>query len=84
MRMQRVVLCLAGLAGATAVTAVAPAPIAPEQFDRLHALIQPSSGEDKWTEIPWQARLREAQRQAAAQGKSILIWAMDGSPLGCG
>ncbi len=55
-----------------------------EQFEKLRALIKPQPGEDKWAEIPWTSQLWESRRQAAAQGKPILLWEMDGNPLGCG
>jgi hypothetical protein len=55
-----------------------------EQFEKLRTLIKPHPGEDKWAEIPWTSQLWEARRQAAAQGKPILLWEMDGNPLGCG
>jgi hypothetical protein len=55
-----------------------------EQFEKLRALIKPHLGEDKWAEIPWSSQLWEARRQAATQGKPILLWEMDGNPLGCG
>ncbi|MCI0380977.1 MAG: hypothetical protein L0215_25615 [Gemmataceae bacterium] len=58
-------------------------PIAPGQFAKLHALIKPSAGEDKWATIPWLTSLWEARKQAAAEGKPILLWEMDGHPLGC-
>jgi hypothetical protein len=58
-------------------------PIAPAQFGKLHALIKPGPGEDKWAEIPWQTSLWEARKRAAAEGKPILLWEMDGHPLGC-
>ena len=58
--------------------------LTPEQFDKLRALIKPHPGEDKWAEIPWRSQLWEARSQAAAQGKPILLWEMDGNPLGCG
>jgi hypothetical protein len=56
----------------------------PEQFDHLRALIKPHADEDKWSEIPWIANLWEARQRAAALGKPILLWEMDGNPLGCG
>ena len=67
------------------LAAAAPAaePIRPEQFDRLHTLIRPSPGEEKWTAIPWLSSLWEARRRAAAEGRPILLWEMDGNPLGC-
>ena len=61
----------------------APA-ITPDQFAKLKALIQPDPAEDKWAEIPWLSSLWQAREQAAAEGKPILLWEMDGHPLGCG
>jgi hypothetical protein len=54
-----------------------------DQFGKLQALIKPSSGEDKWAEIPWGTSLLQARKQAAKDGKPILLWEMDGHPLGC-
>jgi hypothetical protein len=64
-------------------TALAADPIPAGQFKALHALIKPTSGEDKWTQIPWLTSLWEARKRAAAEGKPILLWEMDGHPLGC-
>jgi hypothetical protein len=58
-------------------------PIAPSQFDKLHALIRPGDQEERWQQIPWGADLWEARKQAAREGKPILLWEMDGHPLGC-
>ena len=75
----------AGLAAATLVGAPARGaePIRPEQFKGLHTLIKPKPAEQKWAEIPWLASLWEARQQAAREGKPILLWEMDGHPLGC-
>ncbi len=59
-------------------------PITPDQFAKVKALIQPERGEDQWAEIPWLASLWQARERAAAEGKPILLWEMDGHPLGCG
>jgi hypothetical protein len=56
----------------------------PDQFDKLRALIKPHADEDRWAEIPWTANLWEARQRATALGKPILLWEMDGNPLGCG
>jgi hypothetical protein len=64
-------------------SATAADPIAPEQLAKLHALIKPQTGEEKWQEIPWMVNLWEARKKAAAEGKPILLWEMDGHPLGC-
>ena len=72
-----------GLMLAGALTARAVEPLTHEQFADLHLLIKPSAKEDRWNRIPWMASLWEARRQAAAKGKPILLWEMDGHPLGC-
>jgi hypothetical protein len=58
-------------------------PVPAEQFAKIHALIKPQTGEEKWTQIPWLTSLWEARKKAAAAGKPILLWEMDGHPLGC-
>ncbi len=58
-------------------------PIRPEQFAKLQALIKPDAGEDQWAKIPWVTDLWQARQIAARQGKPILLWEMDGHPLGC-
>ena len=58
-------------------------PIKPEQFTKLHTLIKPQQGEEKFMEIGWMTDLWEARKKAAADGKPILLWEMDGHPLGC-
>jgi hypothetical protein len=58
-------------------------PVRPEQFAKLHALIRPAADEEKWLQIPWQTSLWDARQKGAREGKPILIWEMDGHPLGC-
>ncbi len=58
-------------------------PLAPEQFARLQTLIKPGERDQKWQQIPWTASLWQAREKAAEQGKPILLWEMDGHPLGC-
>ena len=66
-----------------AASAAAAEPIPDQSFEKLHALISPESGEDKWAQIPWRTSLWQARIDAARQGKPILLWEMDGHPLGC-
>jgi len=54
-----------------------------QDFARLHALIKPAAPEEKWTQVPWLVSLWDARQKAAAAGKPILLWEMDGHPLGC-
>jgi hypothetical protein len=64
-------------------TAFAVEAVQPEQFAKVHGLIKPKPGDEKWQQIPWLSSLWEARKQAAAAGKPILLWEMDGHPLGC-
>jgi len=54
-----------------------------QSLSELHALIKPQSAEEAWSKIPWMTSLWEARQKAAAAGKPILLWEMDGHPLGC-
>ncbi len=65
------------------LSAHAVEPLSRDQFADLHVLIKPTAKEDRWNRIPWLTSLWEARRQAAAKGKPILLWEMDGHPLGC-
>ena len=58
-------------------------PIRPAEFKQLHAIIKPKSEEEKWVRIPWRTSLWEARHEAAHEGKPIILWEMDGHPLGC-
>ena len=63
--------------------AAAAEPINPKDFGKIHALIRPGAADEKWNEVPWMSSLWEARKKAAAEGKPILLWEMDGHPLGC-
>jgi hypothetical protein len=58
-------------------------PIATERFEALRALIRPKPAEEQWLQVPWLINLTEARRKAAAEGKPVLVWQMDGHPFGC-
>jgi hypothetical protein len=66
-----------------ALPAQAAEPIKADQFARLQELVRPSASEEKWAQIAWLSSLWEARQRAAAEGKPILLWEMDGHPLGC-
>lgn len=73
----------AGLAACCLVCVAGAEPIPPAQFEDLQRLIQPGRREDQWARIPWRTSLWQARQEAAAQGKPILLWEMNGNPLGC-
>jgi hypothetical protein len=80
---ERAFILLAGLTFLSPGLAPAAEPIPVKDFQKLHALIKPQKGEDQWAQIPWLTSLWEARTRAAAEGKPILLWEMDGHPLGC-
>jgi hypothetical protein len=53
------------------------------RFQALHAAVTPRGEGERWTEIPWQSDLQAARQKAAQEGKPLLMWVMDGHPLGC-
>jgi hypothetical protein len=65
------------------LAADAPAHSERAAFERLHALVLPQKGEERWMEVPWVSDLWEARKLASEQGKPIFLWEMDGNPLGC-
>ena len=69
--------------GSGAISVRAADPIPPEQFGKMHGLIKPKPTEQKWEQIPWLTDLWQARQRAATEGKPILLWEMDGHPLGC-
>ena len=66
-----------------AVFLLLPDGLTVEEFEKLHRELRPPAGE-AWLSIPWKTSLLDARDLAAEQKKPILIWSMDGHPLGCG
>jgi DMSO/TMAO reductase YedYZ molybdopterin-dependent catalytic subunit len=58
-------------------------PLTTADFDRVKQLTRPEEADEAWLKIPWLSSLWEARKEAAKQGKPMLIWEMDGNPLGC-
>jgi hypothetical protein len=50
----------------------------------LRKVVPPQPKEDLFDQIPWQTSIWDARKLAAKEGKPILLWEMDGHPLGCG
>lgn len=49
----------------------------------LRDLIRPRPDELHWLRIPWETCLGPARARAASEDKPLLLWNMDGNPLGC-
>jgi hypothetical protein len=56
-----------------------PAP----KFDALHRKVAPQGKGEGWATIPWQTDLAAARRTALRERKPLMMWVMDGHPLGC-
>lgn len=48
----------------------------------LLSQVVPTEEELRWRAIPWRATLRDGLSDGAAAGKPVLLWAMNGHPLG--
>jgi hypothetical protein len=78
-----IVACFMTVVASCVATCYSAEPIPPADFAELHSLIQPKEDESAWLSIPWGTDLWQARQKAAAAGKPILLWEMDGHPLGC-
>lgn len=83
MRLCKFLTATAMMVSASVAPARAAEPIDPAKFGQIHTLIKPKPAEETWAQIPWMASLWEARQRAAKEGKPILLWEMDGHPLGC-
>ena len=54
------------------------------EADAVRKAVLPRKGEDEFDKIPWLTSIWDARVRAAKEGKPILLWEMDGHPLGCG
>ena len=54
------------------------------EYGKLLTAVRPAAGEDDFDKIPWRTSIWDARVTAAKEGKPILLWEMDGHPLGCG
>ena len=59
-------------------------PLSDAEYASVLKTVRPAAGEDKFDQVPWLTSLWQARQQAAKEGKPILLWEMDGHPLGCG
>ena len=67
-----------------ALAAAAPPALTDATVAQVLPVVRPRAGEDIFERIPWRTDVWAARREAAAAGKPLLLWEMDGNPLGCG
>lgn len=79
------VAAIAGVLYLRPARTVAAAPTLPEsEAAAVRKVVVPAPGEDVFADIPWRTSVWDAREAAAKEGKPILLWEMDGHPLGCG
>lgn len=54
----------------------------PASLEALVDQVVPGLDELAWRAIPWRATLRAGLQDATAERKPVLLWAMNGHPLG--
>jgi hypothetical protein len=54
-----------------------------DTFRFWQARIQPTPEELAWRRVPWRTSLQTGLAEANAAGKPVLLWLMNGHPLGC-
>lgn len=57
--------------------------LAESDLAKFRDLIRPSAKELQFEETGWRPTFWEAVTEAQRTGKPILLWAMNGHPLGC-
>ena len=62
---------------------VQPPQLTEASFARWKQYLQPSAQEQRWQEISWHPIFWEGVQHARSQDKPILLWVMNGHPLGC-
>lgn len=73
---------LAGVFLGAGLAAALPAQLTEPICEATRDRVLPSAEEMEWTAIPWRPTLGTAAIEADAAGLPILLWAMNGHPLG--
>jgi hypothetical protein len=52
-------------------------------YEKVRDAVLPTAQEERWREVPWRASVWDAVVEAAQADRPVLVWAMNGHPLGC-
>lgn len=52
-------------------------------FEKWRDFIRPKAEENSFLDIPWRESFMTAVNEASESNAPILLWAMNGHPLGC-
>ncbi len=59
------------------------AALADANFDTWRNYIRAKESELVWQELPWETTYRDGLLRASADEKPLLLWVMNGHPMGC-
>lgn len=59
-----------------------PIDLSPDRFEEYRERIRPSGRELKFMDVGWRPTLWQARREAQKRKKPLLLWVMNGHPLG--
>jgi hypothetical protein len=76
-------LALGLLACDTAHSAAADLGLDPQTAEAVRARVLPTAAELAWQTLQWRDALADAVLEADAVDRPVLLWAMNGHPLGC-
>ena len=57
--------------------------ITEQNYEMWRDYIKPTESDLMWTSIPWRSSFQEGLIEANARQKPMLLWVMNGHPLGC-
>jgi hypothetical protein len=67
-----------------AIAALGQAPVLDDRsFERWRDYIRPQVKEESYLEVPWRESFSIAINEASQTDRPILLWTMNGHPLGC-
>lgn len=75
--------CAAFAAIALAAQQPPPAELTDATLEAWHSWIIPARDQFAWREIPWRPVFWDAVVEAQKKEMPVLLWAMNGHPLGC-
>ncbi|MCK5941482.1 MAG: hypothetical protein KAI24_05885, partial [Planctomycetes bacterium] len=71
-------------APAPAATAATPTPtLTPANLTAWRDHLAPQAAEERWRAIAWRPTVADGLQDAARQRRPMLLWLMNGHPLGC-
>ena len=56
--------------------------LTPETYKSIIEYVVPGEDEMKWRSIPWRPTLLDGLQDGSKERKPVLLWAMNGHPLG--